>query len=51
MNDLAGWGGRRVRDPALEFGRFASRRDAAKIARHFSAGIMQQCKDESLRDD
>jgi hypothetical protein len=35
----------------LEFDHFASRRDAGKIARHFSAGIMQQYKDESRRDD
>jgi hypothetical protein len=27
---------------ALEYGHFASRRDAEKVARHFSAGIMQQ---------
>jgi len=35
----------------FEFGYFASRRDAGKIARHFSAGIMQRHKDESHRDD
>jgi hypothetical protein len=35
----------------LEFGHFASRRDEVKIARHFSAGIMHQVKDESRRDD
>ena len=29
----------------------ASRRDAMKIARHFSAGITQQHKDESRRDE
>ena len=29
----------------------ASRRDAMKIARHFSAGIVQQHKDKSRRDD
>ena len=34
----------------LEFGHCASRRDAAKIARHFSAGIVQQYEDESRRD-
>ena len=35
----------------FEFDRSASRRDAGKIARHFSAGIMQRRKDESRRDD
>jgi hypothetical protein len=35
----------------LEFGHFASQRDAGKIARHFSAGIMHKVKDESRRDD
>ena len=33
----------------LEFGHFASQRDAGKIARHFSAGIMHKVKDESRR--
>jgi len=40
---------RRVND--LECGNFSSRRDVEKIARHFSAGIMHQVKDESHRDD
>ena len=39
------------RRDALEFGHFASRRDEVKIARHFSAGIRHELKDESHRDD
>ena len=35
----------------MKFGHVASRRDEVKIARHFSAGIMHQAKDESHRDD
>ena len=34
-----------------ELGDCASHRDEVKIARHFSAGIMHQVKDESRRDD
>jgi len=35
----------------FEFCCFVSRRDAGKIDRHFSAGIMQRHKEESRRDD
>ena len=41
----------RLQVGALEFGQLASRRDAVKIARHFSAVILQGREDESRRDD